>query len=156
MTDRKFLEQIVNEYITDKDIFLVSIRVSRDNDIEIAIECTSRDVEMDDCANLSRFVESKLDRETEDFSLTVTSAGLTSPFKVFKQYEKFVGKEIEVMQGSGTKLHGILRSATPEVIELEYETLEAVEGKKRKAKVLRTDAIPMSSIKSAKPVIRFE
>ena len=43
---------------------------------------------IDDCAELSRYVEGHLDRDVEDFELEVGSAGVTSPFKVLRQYVK--------------------------------------------------------------------
>ncbi|MBQ4021780.1 MAG: ribosome assembly cofactor RimP, partial [Bacteroidales bacterium] len=96
MKQKEQLEKAAADYVKGKDLFIVDIKVSADNDIDITIETDSRDVTLDDCVEMSRFVESRLDRDVEDFSLTVGSAGLTAPFRIPRQYRKFVGSTIEV------------------------------------------------------------
>ena len=82
MKQQEQLEQAAAAYLEGKDLFLVDIKVSADNDIDITIESDGRDVTLDDCVEMNRFIESRLDRDVEDFSLTVGSAGLTAPFKL--------------------------------------------------------------------------
>ena len=82
--------------IVARGCFIVDISVSKDNDIVLTIESENGKIELDDCVSLSRFFETKFDRETEDYSLTVSSAGLDQPFKVFKQYQKALGSKVEV------------------------------------------------------------
>ncbi|MBP5210739.1 MAG: ribosome assembly cofactor RimP, partial [Bacteroidales bacterium] len=91
MKQKDILEQSVAEYLAGKDIFLVEIKVTADNDIDVVIENEKGDISLDDCVELNNYLESKLSRDVEDFSLTVGTAGLTSPFKVPRQYNKFVG-----------------------------------------------------------------
>ena len=75
----------INGEIVARGLFLVDVFVGRDNDIEVTIESEQGVVELDDCVAVSRFFETCFDREKEDYSLTVTSAGLDQPFKVLKQ-----------------------------------------------------------------------
>ena len=67
--------------IVAHNCYLVDVSVSKDNDIEITIEAEEGRIELDTCVAISRFFETKFDREQEDYSLTVTSAGLDQPFK---------------------------------------------------------------------------
>ena len=82
--------------IVARGCFIVDISVSKDNDIVLTIESEKGKIELDDCVSLSRYFETKFDREVQDYSLTVSSAGLDQPFKVFKQYVKALGSKVEV------------------------------------------------------------
>ncbi len=75
MISRQTLETIVREYLEGTDLSLVEITVSEDNDIEVIVTRESG-VAIDDCVALSRHIESRLDRDKEDFSLMVGSAGI--------------------------------------------------------------------------------
>ena len=92
--------------IVARGCFIVDISVSKDNDIVLTIESEKGKIELDDCVSLSRYFETKFDREVEDYSLTVSSAGLDQPFKVFKQYEKALGSKVSIktIRGLGYKL----------------------------------------------------
>ena len=96
MVDKKELVNIVEEYLKDSSNYLVDVILGTGNSITVEID-NDNGVDIDDCVALSRDIESKLDRESEDFELTVTSAGLTSPFKTIRQYKKYENKEIEVV-----------------------------------------------------------
>ena len=85
MKQREQLESAAAAFVEGKDLFVVDIKVSADNDIDITIESDERDVTLDDCVEMSRHIESCLDRDVEDFSLTGGSAGLTSPVKLPRQ-----------------------------------------------------------------------
>lgn len=154
MTSKEVIEKLIDQYLKNNDLFLVEISVSSDNDIEIAIE-SSDVVHINNCAEISKIVEAGLNRETEDFSLTVTSAGLDQPFKVFKQYLKFVGKEVEVLFRNGTKQTGTLTDAQEDKIELSFSKLEKVEGKKKRERIDVRQYYSLSEIKSTKPFINF-
>ena len=77
--------------VVARKCFIVDINVSADNDIVLTIESEEGTVVLDDCVELSHAFEEHFDREVEDYSLTVTSAGLDQPFKVLKQYQKAIG-----------------------------------------------------------------
>ena len=155
MKQKEQLGQAAADYLEGKDLFLVEIKVSADNDIDITIESDSRDVTLDDCVEMSRFIESRLDREVEDFSLTVGSVGLTAPFKLPRQYRKFIGSPIEVTFRDGHRQKAVLESADDEQFEISFERLVPVEGSKKKVRETARQALKYSEIKSAKAVIKF-
>ncbi|MGM9762933.1 MAG: ribosome assembly cofactor RimP [Candidatus Cryptobacteroides sp.] len=142
--------------IVARNCFIVGVSVSADNDVEIIIESEDAEIELDDCVEISRVFESRFDRNVEDYSITVSSAGLDQPFKVFRQYEKAVGSLVEVGLKGGRKLLATLTAATEEAISLNYSVLEAVEGKKKKEKVEHNDTFPMTEVNFVKPHIEFE
>ena len=141
--------------IVARGCFIVDISVSKDNDIVLTIESENRKIELDDCVSLSRFFETKFDRETEDYSLTVSSAGLDQPFKVFKQYQKALGSKVEVSLKGGRKMVAVLESADEESITLKYSVKEAVEGKKKKELVEHVDRYTMDQVNAVRPFIEF-
>ncbi len=145
----------ISDEIVARNCYIVEISISKDNDIEITIESEDGRVELDDCVAISRFFESKFDRETEDYSLTVTSAGLDQPFKVLKQYLKAVGSKVEVMLKGGRKMVAVLTEADQESITLKYSVKEAVEGKKKKEFVEHIDRFTMDQVNSVRPYIEF-
>jgi ribosome maturation factor RimP len=100
--------------------------------------------------------ESKFDREKEDYSLTVSSAGLDQPFKVLKQYLKAVGSKVEVSLKGGKKMIATLAEADQDSITLTYSVKEAVEGKKKKEFVEHNDRFTMDQVNAVKPFIDFK
>ena len=126
------IKDAISSEIVARNCYIVDITVSRENDIEITIESEEGRVELDDCVAVSRHFEEQFDREKEDYSLTVTSAGLDQPFKVLKQYQKAVGSKVEVQLKGGRKMIATLIEADEESITLNYSAKEAVEGKKKK------------------------
>ncbi len=143
----------MQEAIVARKCFIVETKLSPDNDVEIVIESEDGTVSLDDCVELSRIFEQKFDREKEDYSLTVGSAGLDQPFKVLKQYVKAIGTEVQVLLRDGRKLKGVLTGASENEIRLKYTAREAVEGRKRKETVEHEDSFPMEMVNGVFPVV---
>ena len=146
----------MQDAIVARKCFIVETNVSRDNDIEIVIESEDGVVTLDDCVELSRIFEEKFDRNTEDYSLTIGSAGLDRPFKVLRQYVKAVGTEVQVLLRDGRKLNGVLHSASEDGIGLKYTAREPVEGKKRKVLVEHDDFFPFETVNAVFPLIEVK
>jgi ribosome maturation factor RimP len=155
MIDKVIVNQIVEEFISGTGLYLVDLKITHDNRISIEID-SMQGVSLDDCVELNRFIESKLDRETEDYELEVSSAGLTEPFKVLKQYEKNTGKEVEVLTLAGKKLSGILQEANQQNFTVLTEQSVKQEGAKRKISVQMPVVFKYDEIKYTKLIIRFK
>lgn len=135
MIDKAFVECVVNEWLEGKDYFLVDLTVTPDDSIVVVID-HAEGVWIEDCAELSRFIEGRLNRDAEDFELEVGSAGLGQPFRVHKQYEIHVGKPIETQTTDGHKYQGILTAVDENGFTLETEVKVKPEGAKRPRKEL--------------------
>ena len=155
MIDKEIVKQLVNEKIASTDYFLVDVTVSTTNRIAVEID-TQHGVDIDFCAELSRYIESNLDRNVEDYELEVGSSGLTAPFKVMEQYHKNVGQEVEVLTKDGKKLAGILTQIEPDRFTITVEKMVKPEGAKRK--VLQKEEITLhyDSVKYTKHIIKFK
>lgn len=149
------IKDAIGEEIVARGCFLVDVTVSKDNDIVLTVESESGTIELDDCVSLSRYFETKFDREVEDYSLTVSSAGLDQPFKVLKQFIKAIGTKVEVSLKGGRKMIAELVEADEEGVSLKYSVKEAVEGKKKKELVEHLDRFTMEQINSVRPYIEF-
>ena len=155
MISKDAVKQIVESYITAKGYYLVDINVTKDNHISVEID-HFEGVSIDFCVELTREIESGIDRETEDYELQVSSAGLTEPFKVLKQYQKNTGNEVEVLTKESKKITGVLTAADAEKITLQIEKQIKPEGAKRKVTLCEDLEIPYENIKTTKYIIRFK
>ena len=130
MINKATVQQAVEEWLQGKDYFLVDINISADDRIVVEIDHADG-VWIEDCADLSRFIEERVSREEEDYELEVGSAGLGQPFKILRQYEIHVGKEVETLAKDGKKYRGTLLSVDQEGFELGVMQKVKEEGKKR-------------------------
>lgn len=153
MIDKVKIAELVNEKLTD-DQFLVDVTVSSSNVIDIMVD-SDTGISINQIVEISRFVESNLDREVEDFELSVFSAGLSEPFSLVRQYKKNINTEVDVLLTSGFKLTGILLKADDQGIDLEVTTKEKSEGSKKKELVTRVHTLGYPEIKETKKVLKF-
>lgn len=154
MIDKNLIEKIVTERLVQTDCFLVEITVSPANEIVVEID-SETGVDVDFCAELSRAIEAQLDRDVEDFSLEVGSAGITSPFKVLAQYQKNVGNEVELLTKDGRKLTGILSRAEVENFDVEIKKMVKPEGAKRKVEQTEMLTLGYDDVKFVRPTLDF-
>lgn len=156
MIQQSAVREIVEEYIKDKDgYFIVEASVDKNNSILVEVDCPDS-FSIDECEELTRFIEARLNRDVEDYDLEVGSPGLSSPFKVLQQYYKFEGSEVEVLDGTGVKHNGILTNVTDEGFTLEETVRVRPEGSKRKVEVTQETNFTYDKIKYTKYTIKFE
>ncbi len=155
MIDKNLIEQLVEEKLADSSNYLVDVTVQPGNIIVVEID-NDEAVGIDDCVELSRYLEDHLDRDQEDFELEVGSAGITSPFKVLRQYKKNIGNEVEILLKEGVKLTGVLKSADEDGLVVTIEKQVKPEGAKRKVTVQEDLSYQYNEIKYTKYLIRFK
>ncbi len=134
-------------------LFLIDFSISPDYKISVVID-GDNGVNLQDCIDVSRSIEHNLDREEQDFSLEVASAGATSPLKFPRQYRKNIGRTLEVTTDQ-QQIEGTLHSAGETSIVLEWKTREPKKIGKGKETVIKTAEIPYTDIKKAVVVISF-
>ncbi len=146
----------IEEAVNARGCFIVDVTVSNDNDIVLTLEKKVGDMDLEDCVSVNDAFLAVFDKDSEDYSLTVTSAGLDQPFKVIRQFTKAVGSAVEVSLKGGKRIIGVLTDADEKGICLRYSQKEAVEGRKRKVLVEREDHIGFEEINSVVPHIVFK
>ena len=145
MKSTEEIKDIIETILQGTDLFLVDLKVSPDNSIEVYID-SLKGINVDSCVTLSKQLDAKLDRDTEDFGY---------PFKVTQQYEKNMGNQVEVKLQNGGKLQGILKSHSNTGIVIECEEKVTVEGKKKKSIVKVEKEIHFTDIKEVKDIVVF-
>ena len=108
MITKESIASLIAGYLADNGLFQVDIEISAENDIVITIESYQGSVTLDNCTAIDAAVTGRFNKDMEDYSLTVTSAGLDQPFKVAQQYVKFTGSEVEITLKKGGRIKGIL------------------------------------------------
>ena len=158
MISKSRITELIDERIAELDngLFVVSLNISPTNVIVVELDKHEGGVSVKDCMSVSRNIEHNLDREEEDFELSVTSAGLDKGLRVFPQYKKNIGREVDVKLEDGTAITGLMIDATPEQITLQTERKERVEGKKKKETIVEDHTFTMDQIKETKIVISFK
>ncbi len=154
MIAKQNVAEIVNQWLADKEYFLVDVAVSGDNRIVVEID-HAEGVWIDDCVELSRFIEASLNRDEEDYELEVGSAGIGQPFKVLQQYVNHIGKEVEVLAKDGKKYRGVLTRAEQEDFSITVQVKEKPEGAKRPVLVDREYTWRYDETKYTKYLIKF-
>ena len=155
MIDKNVVKHLVEEWLQGKEYFLVDVQVSSDDRIVVEIDHADG-VWVDDCADLSRFIEDHLSREEEDYELEVGSTGLGQPFKVSQQYVNNIGNEVEVLTAEGKKVKGKLKAVEGTRFTVSVEEKVKVEGKKRPVKMAVDYDYDMNEVKYTKYIISFK
>jgi ribosome maturation factor RimP len=154
MIEVEKIRELANEKVGLGSNFIVDVSVKSGNKITILLD-NDNGISISDCVEMNRYIETKLDREVEDFELNVMSPGLSEPFKILRQYQKNIGKEVSIVTKEGEKFNGKLVSVTEEEIELEYKKRESKKGKKGKTLVTKKTILKYNQIKETKIVILF-
>ena len=136
------------------NIFLVDLKISNDKSIKIILDA-DKEVNVKDCIDISRSMEGALDRDQEDFSLEVASAGVGSHLKFPRQYHKNLGRKLEVISTEGLKFEGDLTHVKEDAIELQWKQRETKRIGKGKVTVTKKKTILFDEISQAKVMIKF-
>lgn len=137
-----------------EDLFLIGLTIATDNKINIIID-GDNGVSVEDCIFMSRAIENNLDRELEDFSLEVASAGATAPMVDQRQYKKNIGRILEVKAKPDIKVEAKLVDADADGISLEWSVKEPKLVGKGKVLVNKQAKVEYKDILEAKVIIKF-
>ncbi|AZA53057.1 ribosome assembly cofactor RimP [Chryseobacterium sp. G0201] len=155
MEFRKKIEELLNEFLdTRKDLFLIDLKFSAGDDITVILD-GDNGVTLQDCLDASRAIEFNMDREEHDFSLQVMSAGLSEPLATPRQFNKNLGRDIEVLLTDSSEIEGELSKVDDEKITLVLRYRKPKEVGKGKVDVEEEKEIPYSEIKKALVAIKF-
>ncbi len=146
--------ELLNDALKEKpSVFLIDLSINEANKITITLDGDTG-VILQDCIDISKAIDNNIDREEQDFSLEVASAGVSSPLKLVRQYKKNIGRTLKVKTATET-IEAQLVSANDEVIELTWSAREPKKIGKGKETVVKNLQIPYSEIKEAIVTINF-
>lgn len=147
MIDKEVVLGIIKEKLDGSDLFLVDLRIGKDNKISVFID-GDNGVKIQDCIDLSRVIEGNFDREVEDFELSVYSAGIGEPLLLKRQYKKNIGRNITVTTNNDERFEG-------ELLKVDEEKILVRLLPKRKKDLVVEKEIMFDNIKEGKIIILF-
>ena len=158
MITKQLIADLANERIQERNpaLYIVEITINSGNQILVEIDHETEGVSIEDCMSVSRNVEHNLDREVQDFSLEVASAGLSKPFRVLKQYIKNIGKQVKVKTIENGKIEGVLIAANEDEIIVTTKEKVRIEGRKKKEWVETNHNLKMDTIRETNLIITFK
>ena len=151
MITKEQISLLCEEALANTDRFLVDVKVKPQNVIEVYVDSDTA-INIDQCVELSRFIESKLDRDVEDYELSVLSWGLSGALKMDRQLQKYVGKDVEVKSKEQGKLQGKLVRFDADTVEIEPTPKKT---SKKKPAVEPTNLVLERKKTELKPAIMF-
>jgi ribosome maturation factor RimP len=151
MIEKEFVSELVTKALEGSSLFITSVSVKPGNKILVFLD-GDHGVSIDDCVRVSRFVESSLNRDIEDYELNVSSHGLSSPLMIPRQYVKNIGKQLSVLMSDGKKLNGELIEVTDEHFSIRLTTKKSKKVEQEKNETIQ---LQYSEIKESKINISF-
>ena len=155
MIERNAVKTVVEEWLSGNDYFLVDVTFTPDDRIVVEIDHADG-VWIEDCAELSRFMQERFGDELGDYELEVGSAGIGQPFKVEQQYVNHIGKDVEVLDAEGKKVQGVLKQVEGRNFVVTVKEKQKLEGKKRPQLVEVDKTYNMDNIKYTKYLLSFK
>ena len=146
MIDKFKVLDIVKDVLEGSDKYLINMKITPDNRIFVDID-GDNGINIDDCIEVSRAIESHLNRDEEDFELNVSSAGADSPLKMPRQYRRHVGRELNVTPFDGEQVEGTLMEADDQHFVIK------IKGKKKES--AREVSFAYEDVKTAKVVVKI-
>jgi len=155
MIQAETIRELLQDELIRRDLFLVEVLVKPVNKITVYLD-SMKGVTLDECMNISRFLESRLDRNTEDYELEVSSPGLDRPLKLPVQFVKNIGRLLDVVKYDGKKITGRLRGFNGGLILLETEVITRDSKTGKRKPELKLQEIKQEEIKTAKVIISLK
>jgi ribosome maturation factor RimP len=149
MINAEDIRKTIEQKLEATDKFVVEVRVKSGNHITVLLD-SDTSINIDDCIAVNRHIESVFDRETEDYDLVVSSAGIDQPYKMLRQYVKNIGREVEVTLTDKTIFAGKLMAADETGITVYRKT------RVKKVETEESRQIPFNEIKHTKEIISFK
>lgn len=154
MITKEQIFKLIGEKLREDGFFPVEVNVKPGNKIEVLID-SNTGVPIKYCVEVSRLIEHSLDRDSEDFELQVSSPGIGQPFKVKEQYQKCIGRPVEVFLSDGRTQKGVLEEVADEGIVLKEEKMIKPEGKKKKELQVLDHRFSFDDVKWTKEILKI-
>jgi ribosome maturation factor RimP len=150
MIEKSKIENAVNDWISNPAVFLVEVKSDRENNIRVFMD-SDEGFTIEQCVELTRFLESSFDRDIEDYQLTVSSYGITQPFVSNRQYLKYIGRPVDIDPEEGKPFSAVIRSLEGDVLTVERK----LSRKEEKEGADPVSSFRLNELKSVKPSIVF-
>lgn len=154
MTFKEKVNTLLTECLSEKSsIFLIDLTITDAFKVIVNLD-GDNGVALQDCINVSRFIDNNLDREEQDYSLEVASVGVGSPLKLVRQYKKNIGRTLIVKTGAEI-IEAELVEANDDFVILSWKAREPKKIGKGKETVQKELKLPYVDIKEAIVTVTF-
>ncbi|MDD4819790.1 MAG: ribosome assembly cofactor RimP [Flavobacteriales bacterium] len=157
MINAELVKKLIDNALSENpSLFLVDMNISQDGEIKVWVD-SDQSIDLEEIIRISRAIEhgEGMDREVEDFSLSVSTPGAESPLKMPRQYVKNIGRTLSVETKDGQKYEGEITAADDQKVTLQWSAREPKPIGKGKCTVIKTAELPYQEIKKARVVIKF-
>ena len=156
MEFKKNIQKLLAEALSlQPDLFLIDLHIDDQSRVHVVLD-GDNGVSLEQCIKVSRHIEHQLDREVHDFSLEVSSAGVTHPLKMVRQYKKNIGRKLAVHTIDNDNFKATLTQADDDQITLEWKAREPKPIGKGKHTVVKQLQVPYNQIEKATVQIQFK
>jgi ribosome maturation factor RimP len=147
------IEAMIHRLLEDSTVyFAVEVKIKPTNNIKVFID-GDQGVPIEKYVTWNRALYRQIEEAglypDGDFSLEVSSPGLDEPLKLLRQYQKNIGRAVEVIMRDGRKIEGKMTAAGETGI-----TVETVTGKGKKAET-QVQELLFDNIKTTKIQVVF-
>jgi ribosome maturation factor RimP len=154
MTFKEKVNLLLTEVLAEKpSLFLIDLAITDAFKVIITLD-DDNGVVLQDCIDISRAIDLSLDREEQDYSLEVASAGVSSPLKKIRQYKKNIGRTL-IVKTNTENIEAELVEANDDFVILAWKAREPKKIGKGKETVEKTLEIPYGDIKEAIVTVTF-
>ncbi|NMM49814.1 ribosome maturation factor RimP [Marinigracilibium pacificum] len=158
MTKEK-ITQFVENYLPDEDHYIVDIIIKGKEQQKVIVLIDSDEgLNIDTCAKISRSLGADEDFDNlfdGPYRLEISSPGLDHPLKLERQYQKNIGRSVQVTLNDDKILEGSLSEVKEKSIIISPEP-KIVKGRKVKSDLKEDTEIMFSDIKETKILITFK
>ncbi|UCH15561.1 MAG: ribosome assembly cofactor RimP [Bacteroidales bacterium] len=154
MINDNYIKSIINDELSSRNLFLIDIKINSANKINVFID-SMKGVTIDECAKLSYIIKEKLNNRLDDYALEVSSPGLDKSLVLPVQYEKNLGRDLDIITKDGNRITGKLTSVTGNGIEIITEVTKKKKSNKRREHVTKKQLFDFADIRSAKVIVLF-
>jgi ribosome maturation factor RimP len=151
MIDREQIITLVEQHLGNGEKFLVDVIIKPGNKIRVFLD-SDKEINIDDCTQISKYILQHFDRDAEDYELMVSSAGIDYPYKFLRQYRKNIGRLVIVALKDGSRITGTLLEADNKHIEIQPEG----DTKSKKKELPAVRHIPFDLIVETKGSVSFK
>ena len=154
MTFKEKVNLLLTEALVEKpSLFLIDLSITDAFKVIITLD-DDNGVVLQDCIDISRMIDASLDREEQDYSMEVASAGVSSPLKKIRQYKKNIGRTL-IVKTNTENIEAELVEANDDFVILSWKAREPKKIGKGKETVQKTLQIPYADIKEAIVTVTF-
>ena len=154
MINKEYIKSIINNEIRNRNLFLIDLKISSSNKINVFID-SMKGVTIEECAKLSFMIKEKLNKHIDDYVLEVSSPGLNKSLILPLQYEKNLGRYLDIIAKDGTRTTGRLTKVFRNGIQIKSQVTVKNKSGRKSRHVTKDHVFDFTDIKSAKVIVSF-